>query len=350
MRVALVRPPSAGGSTRGVGFLVERLLPELKKIKGLDVELVNFSRRLTAYSRFDVVHFPYFDEYFLTLPPVLKTKFIVSILDFTKLRFPQHFPAGVRGKLKWAIQKRLVTGARAIITISHSARADIEKYLSLPANKIFVTYLAADRQYHQVSDKKLLAKIAAKYHLSKQFVLYVGGVNWNKNLPTLINACQEKNLDLILVGREFVNENLDFNHPENRPFAQTLELIKAYPKARRLGFIPTDELAVIYNLAGVYVQPSVFEGFGLPVLEALACGCPVVCGQVGSLPEVAGEAAVYADVISRSDLAEKIINTLTLSRSDREVLIQRCLSQADKFSWEKTAAATYEVYKKILTV
>ncbi|MEK7565616.1 MAG: glycosyltransferase family 1 protein, partial [Patescibacteria group bacterium] len=228
-----------------------------------------------------------------------------------------------------------------IITISNSAKKDTQSFFNYPQNKIFTTYLAADEKFQVVKSKK-------NYHLPDTFALYVGGVNWNKNLPNLIKACQKINLPLIFVGEEFLKTKVDLSHPELQPFKEVLKLIKKDPKIKCLGFIPTENLVDIYNLATVYVQPSTYEGFGLPVLEALSCGCPVVCGHNSSLPEIGGEAVIYTDTLNIEKLSRAIFNVIHLSKIQREDIIQKGLIQAKKFSWAKTARETYEIYQKVL--
>ncbi len=325
IKVALVKPPQAGSLARGTGYYIDHLLASLPKYA--QPALVEFSRSPWAYQKFDLVHFPYFDEYFFTLPPVLPKRSVVSILDCTKLKFKDHFPVGPRGKIAWSWQKTRAARAAAVITISNSAKADIKTFFDIPAAKIAVTYLAADPIFKPNQAKR------------GDFVLYIGGVNWNKNLPTLIQACQKISVNLVLVGKEFLAQNVDFSNVENQPLREILALIKNDSHVKIAGFVPTPDLVKIYNQARVYVQPSIYEGFGLPVLEALSCGTPVICGRDGSLPEIAGEAATYANVTNVDDLAAKI---LAVRPTGKET------AQAKKFSWDKTAQDTYKVYAQVL--
>lgn len=339
MYIALVKPPHVGSLVRGVGFYTQRLLSALNEIPKLKVQLVDFSYFPQSYRGFNLVHFPYFDFFHLTLPPWRNFATVVTIHDIIPLRFPQHFPLGVRGKTVWPIQKKLLQKVDLIITDSKSSKSDISKITAVPLPKVQVTYFAADEKFKPVKDFATLHKIKRKYNLPEKFVLYVGGVNWNKNLPTLVRACREANVSLVVVGQEALGENLDLEHAESQSYNEFINLITDRPKVLRLGFVPTEDLVVIYNLAGVYVQPSLYEGFGLPILEAMSCNCPVICGHNSSLPEVAGDAATFADVENFQDLAQKIAQ---VKRTGRE------LSQAAKFTWENTAHKTYEIYQKVL--
>lgn len=339
MRVALVKPPHQGSLSRGVGFYAQRLFDSLSKKSEISLEWMNLSFNPLAYQKFDLVHFPYFDFTFSTLPPVRLSKTVVTVHDMTPLVFPGHFPFGNRAKIIWPIQKKLLSGVDAVLTDSNTSKNDITKIAGISKEKVTVTYLAADPAFKKITDTIILYSIIVKYKLPEKFVLYVGGVNWNKNLPTLIQACQQINIPLVIVGKEALGKNLDLNHAESQSFQQVLDLIKNDTKILRLGFVPTEDLVGIYNLAKVYVQPSFYEGFGLPVLEAMGCGTPVICGKNSSLIEIAGDAATFADVTSVDDLADKIVN---VKKTGKEIL------QAQKFTWEKTAGETLKVYEKVL--
>ncbi len=325
MKVALVKQPQIESSVRGGGYYLDHLITSLSSL--VNVSLIDFSLSPLAYKNFDVVHFPYFDEYFFTLPPILPKNTIISILDCTKLKFSDRFPVGMRARIAWPWQKRLVNKTAAIITISQSAKTDIERFFGIPEPKINVTYLAADPVFKPQKIKK------------ENFVLYVGGANWNKNVIALIKACQKINIPLFLVGKEFLNQNVEWSNIENQPLKEILDAARMTENVKFLGFVPTEELVSLYNRAKVYVQPSVYEGFGLPVLEAMSCGTPVICGNNSSLAEIAGDAATYANVNNPDDLANKITG---IKPTGKEI------KQAGKFSWDKTAAQTYEVYEKVL--
>lgn len=348
MRVALVKPPNIDSRVRGGGFYAERLYTSLQNISDLKVEWQNFSVNPKTYEKYDLVHFAYFDPFALTLPPVRLTKTVVEIHDLIPLKFPEHFPLGRKAKVIWPVQKRILKSVNAITTLSEASKKDITEITKYPREKIQVVYLAADPAFKRVSDKNYLERIKKKYHLQQKFVLYVGGVNWNKNLITLVIACQKNGVNLVLVGKEFLREDVDFSHSELEPFREVLQIIKNDQRVQRLGFVPTEDLVGIYNLASVYVQPSVYEGFGLPILEAMSCGLPVICGRNSSLPEIAGDAATYADVKDFKDLSIKILEALKFSSSEKSKVAENSIKQSQKFSWQKTAEKTYEVYQNVI--
>lgn len=342
MKVALVRPPNQGSLVRGIGFYADRLFNALSKIPNLELSWMNYSKNPFAYQKYDIAHFPYFDLFYLTFPPVRVSRTIVTLHDVIPLKFPTHFPKGKKAKIAWPIQKKLLSGVNAVITDSEVSKRDILEESNLNASKVFVTHLAADPEFHK------MAKVKNKFHLPERFALYVGGVNWNKNVPSLIKACQEIKIPLVLVGQEFTGANSNLSNVELLPFKEILKLLKDDPNIIRLGFVETPDLAEVYNLASVYVCPSTYEGFGLPLLEALASGTPAISGGGGSLKEIAGDAPVYANVENPHDLAGKIKEVLAMDKARLAKLSEKGMAQAAKFSWAKTAAKTFEVYDQVL--
>jgi glycosyltransferase involved in cell wall biosynthesis len=187
-----------------------------------------------------------------------------------------------------------------------------------------------------------LNNVRRKYSLPESFVLYVGDINYNKNILGLIKAFSglEGNASLVLVGKAFWEKDL----PETQAIIQLIKSLKLEKKVLRLGFLPAQDLVAIYNLASVYCQPSFYEGFGLPVLEAMACGCPVVAAKNSSLSEICGQAAILVDPENINDM----IKGLKKAFLEKKSLKEKGLTQAKKFSWEKTARQTYEVYQKVV--
>ena len=191
----------------------------------------------------------------------------------------------------------------------------------------------------------ILASIREKYKLPEKFVLYVGDVTWNKNLPRLIEAIKKINLTLVMVGSALVQKEFDHLNPWNQDLLKVQKQVENDKRIIRLGFIPTKDLVALYNLAAVFVMPSIYEGFGLPILEAMSCGCPVVTTKEGSVPEVAGSAAYYVDAYDINDIANGIGEVYFNQKLQKE-LSQKGVMQAKNFSWEKTAGETMNVYER----
>lgn len=352
MKVAIdVSPLKSAHKFRGVGFYTKRLIQALRLIKVPD-----FSVRLIEQGEIpkdaDLIHYPYFDLFFLSLPIRKPKPTVVTIHDVIPLIFPEHYPKGIRGWLKLQIQKFSLKRVSAVITDSKNSKGDIVRYLDFPKERIFVVPLAPGDEFKPITIKQ-------KYNLPERFVLYVGDINWNKNIPGLVQACEKVKIPLVIVGKQAKSRDYDKTHPENQDLVWLQSAIsnraagKAFGDARQqsaiipTGFVPTKDLVAIYNLASVYCQPSFYEGFCLPVLEAMACGTPVVCSKVSSLPEVVDDVAIFVDPNDYNSIAEgikKVIENKKLS----ETLRKRGLLQARKFSWQKTARETIRVYAKVI--
>jgi len=321
---------------RGIGRYAVGLVESLKKTRQVGL----------VFDKADLIHYPFFDFFFLTLPLIKKTKTIVTIHDCIPLIFPEYYPRGIKGSIKLLIQKISLKNVSAVITDSEASKKDIIKFLSVPEKKIFRTYLAADRSYKQSKpSEEEKKKLLNKYHLNKNFMMYAGDINYNKNLDGIIKAfAQSKvDLDLVLIGKAFEN-------PAQSEFKQLFSLIKKLKiqnEVKILGYVPDQELAVFYNLAVFYCQPSLYEGFGLQILEAMACGCPVLSSNVSSIPEVAGEAALLVNPNEINQITQGM-ERLALDQDFRNKLIKLGLAQAEKFSWDKTAQETIKIYEKVL--
>lgn len=332
----ITTPLSDSNSARGVGFYTRRLLPELKKqASNFDIEILeieNYSQLSTL--NYQLIHYPFFDLFKHTLPIFKKTKTIVTIHDVIPLEFPDHYPPGLRGRINLQLQKLALSGVEEVITDSYASVKSIHKYLQVPHNKLKLVYLAADPIFKKVSTPK------NKYQLPKKFVLYVGDINYNKNIPNLVAACRLAKLPLVIVGKQAAElEKLDLSHPELSHLSMNHELITQH--SLRLGFVSDSDLVDIYNLATVYCQPSFAEGFGLPVLEALACGTPVVCSNTSSLPEIAGEVATYFDPYDTKAISQAILRAMNYQLST---------NYTPRFSWTKTAEQTLQVYQETLNM
>jgi glycosyltransferase involved in cell wall biosynthesis len=344
MKVAIdVSPLESEHKVRGVGFYLEHLKNSLVKYFPKN-NYIFFTRGDKLQSDVGLVHFPYFEPFFLALPIYRQYKSVVTVHDLTPIVFPDAFPSGIKGKIKWQMQKYALRQADAIITDSKSSKDDILKLVGAKENKVNVVYLAAGEEFKKLSKK---TNIKRKYKLPEKFVLYVGDVTWNKNLPRIIDAVKEIKVPLVMVGKSLVSEDYDRNNPWNKDLNRINELALDDKNIIRLGFVSSDDLVKIYNAATVFVMPSLYEGFGLPILEAMSCGCPVVTSKEGSLPEVAKDAALYVDAYNIDSIAKGIKKVFNSSSLQKE-LSEKGLKNASKFSWRKTAEETLEVYEKVL--
>lgn len=337
---------SLNGSSRfrGIGMYSSRLITALEHSEGVGVVQTAAGDKL---DNIDILHYPYFDFFFLTLPLVKKVKTVVTIHDCIPLVFPDQYPTGINGKIKFAIQKYSLKNVDAILTDSESSKKDIVRFLTVPENKIHVVYLAADPIFKKLPDNSEKLKIVSKkYKLPSEYLLYVGDVNYNKNLIRLIEAfskVDDENLHLVIVGKSFENKTLK----ETKQILNMIEALNISKRVHLTGFIPNEDLLVIYNLAKVYCMPSLYEGFGLQILEAMACGVPVVTSNVSSTSEISGKAALLVNPLNTDEISAAI-NKLTTDKIFRDKMIKLGSDQVNNFSWNKTAQETINVYRKVL--
>jgi len=339
-----VSPLNDGNSVRGVGYYTQHLLTALQSeiktnpdYQDIEINLIQDSRSDT--SNFDLIHYPYFDPFFLTLPAKKNIPQIITIHDLIPIQFKSHFPSGIRGYLKWLIQSYRARQSEYIITVSHYSKNIISQLLRFPLSKIYVTYEAAEKSYHPNYSTKEKAAVIKKYNLPKEFILNNGDINWNKNIPSLVRSCLKLNYPLVLVGGASTKK------VEPHPWNEDIIWIQSQtsPLIHRLGYVPDADLPIIYSLAKIYCQPSYAEGFGLSLVKAMLAGTPIVYSSETSLPEVMGEAGVSFDPYDHKAL------TLALKKlwSDKALLRQQStlgLVRAKFFSWKLTAKQTLAVY------
>lgn len=331
---------SSGHQDRGSGVYVKELVEALKTYEPEHTYQL-ITEKETDCQHADVIHYPYFDPFFLTLPLVKRKPTVVTVHDLIPLVFPKQFPAGIRGSIKWQIQKASLRGAARVITDSDASKQDIQKIAGLSGERIDTIYLAPSSVYQPVADTKVLTALRKKYHLPKNFILYVGDVNWNKNIPGLLCACAKSAASLVCVGRAFLNDAL----PEMKEINRMLQKLHLKDRVLKLGYVPEEELAGLYSMADCLIQPSFYEGFGLPVLEAFACGCPVVAADNSSLSEIAGP-AIRVSANNPQDIADGIGSILALSLTERKALAEKGNDWVRQFSWERVAHETVAAYER----
>lgn len=358
----------SGHAVRGIGVMVDEQISSLEKeadrTKEIDFKVLDFSKN--DLSKYDVVHYPYFFPYTKTFPPKKLSRYeVVTIQDLIQLIYPEVYPSGVRGKLNFFWQKMRLREVDSIITISETSKKDIVRFLNIPTSKIEVVYLAPKKKFKKIFDQDILKAIRLRYELPRKFVLYVGDVNYNKNVSVLVDACKFVDIPLVIVGKQAKELGGDFNNfaelngPQdyfrylfNKPHPEKMHLTELSEKIKKngvitLGYLPIDDLVGIYNLASVYCQPSLYEGFGFPVLESFACETPVVISKTQALVEVAGGACLIANTNDPKDFAEKI-NTLLFKESVKLHCIRSGKERLKKFSWNITAKKTADIYRNLV--
>lgn len=338
MRVAFdISPIKSGHQVRGIGSYTKNLLSQYQNNKYPNIDFVYFDDPKSP-PQADIVHHPYFDLFFRTLSPAKSAKKVVTIHDVIPLVFPTFFPVGPKGFINLFFQKRALRSVDAIICDSKTSKADIVDKLSQDPEKVHVVYLAPAQIFKKIKPNQSAVK---KYSLPKDFVLFVGDVNWNKNIPNLIYAVKIANVNLVMVGKAISDSTLE----ETKQINKLITKLGVGRKITKTGFLPDEDLATIYNLANATILPSYYEGFGLPVLESMACGTPVVCSDAASLSEICGSDAIICDPADPKDIAKQITKACSLSEKQRGELSQKLQAHAKSFSWEKTADQTIKIYQ-----
>jgi glycosyltransferase involved in cell wall biosynthesis len=339
-------PLGNANAHRGIGTYTRLLTENLEKISSLNVQ--RSTLEIPHDFKPDLVHYPYFDLFFSTLPISHPAKSIVTIHDVIPLKFPDQYDPGLKGSMRFVKQKFALSKVDAVITDSQASKEDIVEHLGVSEEKIHVVYLASGPEL-QAAEETDINRVKRNYKLPKNYLLYVGDINYNKNIPQLIKAMKylPKEIKLVLLGRNF--------KPQDIPEWQWIETQLALSDVeKKVKFIPdlgsdsSKDLSAIYSGALAYIQPSLYEGFGLPVVEAMQCRTPVICTHNSSLMEVGGQEATFVKT-DGEDIARGIKEVLEWSKTKRLEKIRSAYKWSQTFSWNKTAKDTYKVYKSLLT-
>lgn len=309
-----------------------------------------FLRKLGA----DVFHIP------LNAVPLFMPKpYVVTIHDMSTLLFASQ--AGFRNRARHYYLRRGLLRADRVMAVSMATCRDVESVLGIPPSRIRVIYNAPDPIFHAPSEQRLIStdgtesgypseiqRVLDRYRIHYPFLLYVGRTNPQKNIPRLVEAFavlrgeiqdhpEYSDLRLIIIGDEISR------YPALR---HAVIQSRVEDTVRFLGFVPIETLRSFYQAAAAFVFPSLYEGFGLPPLEAMACGTPVVCSHVSSLPEVVGDAAEIVNPENVFDIARGIRDVL-LNTERRRAMVEHGYEQARQFSWERTAQQVLDTYEEI---
>lgn len=320
---------------------LEKLRPEIKIQKK-----ISFLSPSLAHLLFNKLHFLSLEIFTGNLDvfhssdwtqPKTKALKITTIHDLAVLKYPEAFSKKIisahKRRLEWVKKE-----ADLIIAVSESTKKDIIDLLKIPENKIKVIYEGVDNNFKPQSRNEI-KRVREKYNLQKDYFLSVSTLEPRKNLKTSIRAFnalnnENKEVSFALAGRMGWGD------------LKKMGIDKKNKNIKLLGFIADEDLPALYSGAIGFIYPSLYEGFGLPVLEAMACGCPVITSSVSSLPEVVGDAGILIDPLDNWSLAK---NMEKLLKDDqlRDKLIAKGIIQAKKFSWQKTAVETLKAYEEV---
>jgi glycosyltransferase involved in cell wall biosynthesis len=289
----------------------------------------------TYHDRIDILHVQY------VAPPFFRGKLVVTIHDISFLHYPKYFAFGKRVYLKYLVPYTL-RKSHQIITVSEFSRQDIIRTYHVPADKIQLTPEAAHPRFIPDTILQEQKALLRKLGIQDKYLLFVGRLDVRKNISALISAFsmikRTKAIphQLVIAGRQ------DFLRG---PLQKQILAEDILPHVVFTDFVPEELLPTLYAHAEVFVYPSFYEGFGLPVLEAMASGCPVIASNTSSLPEITGDAGLLVN----PHQPEKLAQAIWMVISDgilRESLRRKGLERSRKFNWRETAERTISVYKK----
>jgi glycosyltransferase involved in cell wall biosynthesis len=286
----------------------------------------------------DILHCP---DYII--PPTFNKKIILTIHDLAFMRFP-HF------NFDWFIkkyQKLVLKNSRIaanILASSESTRNDIIRFFNTDAGKVHTVHLAAEKSFKKLAPDEIDRSLLKRFGINKRFILSVGTIEPRKNYVTLIkafNQIKETRKDfghqLVIVGKTGWLSEAAYAEFEQSPYRRHI----IFP-----GRLPDAELVQLYNMAELFIYPSIFEGFGLPVIEAMQCGLAVLASNTSSIPELIHERHLLFNPADEAEIAGKILE-YTSDEAKRKEAAAKCSGFASKFSWEKTAAHTLDIYRKV---
>lgn len=277
------------------------------------------------------------------LPMDKKCKFIITLHDIIPYKMPETVSSGYLKIFNEELPK-IIPLCDGIITVSNFSKNDIAKAFNFPKDKIFVTYLSAEDIYKPIDKLKSQKIIEKKYGIDSDFILYVGGFSPRKNITGIIEAFSKvshrlnKNLKLVIAGRK----GLSYSN-----YLSLTEKLNLTSKVIFPGFISLCDMPYLYNSAELLVYPSFYEGFGLPPLEAMSCGTPVIVSNSTSLPEIFGESSVMVDPHNINALGESIYECLE-NNILRKQLISMGFKLCKNLTWKSTALSTINSYKSVL--
>jgi glycosyltransferase involved in cell wall biosynthesis len=350
MHIAIdVSPLETGHKRRGTGVYIKNLIEALEQYESRH-SYSFFTRKQKVFNNADIVHYPYFDPFLSTLPINKAKPTVVTVHDLIPLIFPDQFPKGLRGNIIWQIQKTSLAHVQRIITDSKCSQKDIIKIIGYDIDRIDVIPLAPRDTYRPVKEQRLLASVRKKYRIPETFFLYVGDVNWNKNISSLLKAYSVFIHDnsahpwaLVLAGEAFNNNTLS----EIKEIQRQFDVLQIQPSVIIPGYVSDTELCALYSQAICLIHPSRYEGFGLPVLEAMACGCPVVTSSASSLSEIAGPALRF-NPESINEILAYLREITHQTKEKRSKMINDGYTWVSHFTWRKVAKYTVQSYEKAL--
>jgi glycosyltransferase involved in cell wall biosynthesis len=332
--VLLCRP----GDAEFVSSLGPRFRPHVERSGNYSIREQIAVPLALARLHAQVFHAPHY-----VVSPLTRCPYVVTIHDCIHLRFPEYLPNRLALTYARRVMRVAAARARRILTVSEASKQDILHYLRVPADKVEVIYNGLDEALATLTSPEEVDRVRGRFQLTSPFVLYAGNVKPHKNVDRLIEAYALfrrqgfHDVKLLIIGDDV---------SKYKNLRRLVHRFQLHQHVRFLGFVPDATLAVLYQLASVFVFPSLFEGFGLPPLEAMALGAPVITSNVSSLPEVVGDAAILIDPRDAGAIAGAMARVLgdPVLRAD---LVRRGHERVKAFSWARAVARVHEVYREV---
>ncbi|MGD0339320.1 MAG: glycosyltransferase family 1 protein [Bacteroidota bacterium] len=295
--------------------------------------MISLGRQAKA-GHVNIFHTPHY-----VLPLNMKARSVVTIHDVIPLLFPEYFGI-LKRSYAWTIMKRSCTKADRVLTVSMTSARDIQEKFGISDERLRVIHVGVNEMFHPLNEQEK-SLVRRQYSLSESYLLYSGALKPHKNVPRLLSALskipESRRPQLVLVGD-------DLTHAA--PVRRALERYRLFSSVRVLGKLHIDEVIKIYGAAFAMIHPSLYEGFGSIVVEAMAAGIPVASSSSGSLPEIIGDAALFFDPTDEENIIEAI-DKITNDTLLREQLIKKGTDRIKFFSWERCARATLQVYREL---
>ncbi len=284
----------------------------------------------------DLFHSPNF-----ILPPTRHAQTLLTVHDLSFIQHPQGAVPKLRRWLKRVVPRSL-RRADHILADSYSTQRDLVDLFNVPSEQISVVGAGVEARFHPITEQAMLDGVRTRYQLPEPFILSVGTLEPRKNFTGLIRAFEQSPVRethhlVIAGGKGWLYDDI-FKAAAESPVADRVHLI---------GFVADEDLPTLYTLADIFAYPSHYEGFGIPIIEAMACGTPVLCADNSSLPEVAGQAAYLVSATDTIAIAEGL-HSLAIDIARRTILIDRGFLQAQRFSWQIAAERLLQVYNMML--
>lgn len=311
-----------------------KVIPFSAPVYGLKEQL-QFPCKAIKEAGVHIMHFPHYN-----VPVIYNGKYVTTVHDLTHIVLPEFLGNKIKYCYAKFLMSRTLKRAKHIFTVSDNSKKDIHDYFDIKEEKISITYDAIDEDF-RVKNRLEIDYLYNKYGIprDKKLLLYVGNLKPHKNLSILLKALRELNREevyLLLVGKAF--KSVDLNEQEKQ--------MGIKDKVIHTGMVSKEELIDLYNLADLFVFPSLYEGFGIPPLEAMACGTPVIAANNSSIPEVCGDAAVYFDGKNVDELTWDISIMLDSKEKQME-LIEHGMKRSKIFDWKRAEAEVINRLYKI---